>query len=246
MSRVGITSQFLTRGLIRTTNRLNIPTRAQAGTFNTFSFTQYSWERRRCMASMVAPSTVPVPNEGTSVYTGGIPLEQFLNKQLLAARKSKDAFRTNVLRTVIGELQTELKLKASKQKETDQNLETVAIKSLRMAISKRKTAAKEYRGSGLESTAEVEEKEAAYLSSILPKEISGEQLRSEVTRQYTEGKETGVFEPGDKSKIPTILTQIVESLEKEHGKGSIATGEVARILMPLIQPKAGKQGDRST
>ncbi|KAG8830038.1 hypothetical protein FRC20_008507 [Serendipita sp. 405] len=214
---------------------------------------------------MVTPSTVPVPNEGTSVYTGGIPLEQFLNKQLLAARKSKDAFRTTVLRvrtlfcealidsssvglqkTVIGELQTELKLKASKQKETDQNLETVAIKSLRMAISKRKTAAKEYRESGLESTAEVEEKEAAYLSSILPKEISGEQLRSEVTGLYTKGKETGVFEPGDKSKIPTILAQIVESLEKEHGKGSIATGEVARILMPLIQPKAGKQGDRTT
>jgi hypothetical protein len=39
-----------------------------------------------------------VPRAAGEQFTGDVPLEKFLTKQLMDARKKKDGFRTNLLR----------------------------------------------------------------------------------------------------------------------------------------------------
>lgn len=162
-------------------------------------------------------------------------LDKFLTRQLMDARKTRDSFRTNLLRTVIGELQTEQKLLASQKGTTPEKLEESALKSVRKAITKRKAAAEEYRSSNLVETAENEEREAAYLESILPRQLDEAQLRAAIESAYAEIRSDESLFPADKNPNPkAIVERISELVGASHGKGSFSGGSVFSIVMPML------------
>lgn len=168
-------------------------------------------------------------------FKGEVPLEKYLTVQLMAARKSRDTFRTNVLRTVIGELQTEQKLLSTQQGVTTEKLEQSALKSVRKAITKRRAAAAEYRTSQLADAAETEDQEAAFLETLLPKQLDRDQLRDTVQQIYSAAIKDGTFVSEEPSDVQTILKVITERVEDVHGKGSVSKGDIASIMMPLLQ-----------
>ncbi|PVG01816.1 hypothetical protein CPB86DRAFT_726943 [Serendipita vermifera] len=169
------------------------------------------------------------------VFTGDVTLEKFLSKQLIDARKTRDAFRTNLLRTVIGELQTEQKILSTNKGVTPEKLEEAALKSVRKMITKRRTAATEYRSSNLIESAENEEREAAFLESLLPRQLTEEETAEAIRVAFAQAKEDGTLSPGTPTDVKTALRVLSESIERATGKGAVESGTISTIALPLLQ-----------
>ncbi|CAG8538328.1 11348_t:CDS:10 [Acaulospora colombiana] len=172
------------------------------------------------------------------VFTGDVPLEKFLSKQLIDARKTRDAFRTNLLRifkTVIGELQTEQKIRSTNKGVTPEKLEEAALKSVRKMITKRRTAATEYRSSNLIDSAENEEREAAFLESLLPRQLTEEETAEAIRVALAQAKKDGTLSTETPTDVKTALRVLSEGIEKAKGKGAVESGTISTIALPLLQ-----------
>jgi len=100
-----------------------------------------------------------------------------------------------------------------------------------------RAAAAEYRSLQLPDAAESEDKEAVFLETLLPKQLDQEQLRTLVVTTYISGMKDGLFDSQGTGTpdVQSVLRIVMERVEEAHGKGSVAKGDVARLVMPLLQ-----------
>jgi uncharacterized protein YqeY len=96
-----------------------------------------------------------------------------------------------------------------------------------------KATAEEYRSSNLPDAASHEEKEADFLESLLPKQLSKQEIQDAVEGAYTSiTKEKGLLANLD---VQSELRIVNERLEAKNGKGLFSKGDIARVVTPLLQ-----------
>lgn len=106
-----------------------------------------------------------------------------------------------------------------------------------------KAAAAEYRSSGLPDAAQQEEQEATFLESLLPKQLSPEEIRDAVEGAYGRAKEDGSILLG-RTDIQSTLKLLFERVEADKGSGAVTRGDIARIVMPLLQKEGFVKGGK--
>jgi len=127
---------------------------------------------------------------------------------------------------------------------SSEKLEKSALKTVRKAITKRKSAAAEYRSSSLLDAAELEDQEAAFLEGLLPKQLDREQLREIVTEAYSTAMKDGVFGGEGSPDVPAILKIMTERVGDAHGKGSVSKGDIASVVLPMLQREGVLKGSK--
>jgi uncharacterized protein YqeY len=146
---------------------------------------------------------------------------------------------------------------------SSEKLEQSALKSVRKAITKRvssgadvgtlfsflssqKATAAEYRSSNLSEAAELEDQEAAFLETLLPEQLDREQLRETVVETYMAAMKDGSIGTEGSSDVQAILKTITECVEATHGKGSVSRGDIAGLVMPLLQRDGVLKGSKKS
>lgn len=92
--------------------------------------------------------------------------------------------------------------------------------------------------------AETEEMEAQIITSLLPPQLSREDVADKLTSLYEELKGTNALE--GISAPPRAIDIVVSSFQNKFGKRSAPTGDIKAALMPLLikdglLPKSKKQ-----
>jgi uncharacterized protein YqeY len=135
-------------------------------------------------------------------------LTERINEDLKASMKSGDKLRTETIRSIralILEFQ-----KSGSGKELNPEEE---IKLLTGAAKKRKDSIEQFRNAGREDLASKEEKELQILQAYLPKQLSKEEIESEVKKIAVEVGAAG------KEDFPKLMPAVMKSLKgKADGK----------------------------
>lgn len=116
--------------------------------------------------------------------------------------------------------------------------------ALLLYIRQQRAAAAEYRSSNLLDTAELEDQEAAFLETLLPKQLDRDQLRETVLETYATAMKDGVFGGEGPLDVPTMLKILTERVEVTHGKVSVSKGDIASVVMPLLQRDGALKGSK--
>ena len=117
-------------------------------------------------------------------------LKERLNRDLKEAMKAKDTFRRDTIRFLMS---------AIKQVEVDTRKELSdedIVKIIQKSLKQRQEAAKQYKEGGREDLYEKEMKEAAILEEYLPKQLSDEELESELKAIIAEVGATSMKDMG--------------------------------------------------
>jgi len=80
--------------------------------------------------------------------------------------------------------------------------------------------------------AENEEKEAQIITSLLPPQLSKEEVSDYMASLYEELKEANAFE--GISTPPQAIGIVVSAFQNKFGKRSVPTGDIKAALMPLL------------
>jgi len=124
-------------------------------------------------------------------------LEEKINSEIKTAMLAKDAKKLEALRAIKSVI---LLLKSSPEGITDE-LET---KALHKEVKKRKETAEIYTQQSRPELAEVELYQAAVIESYLPKQMSEEELRAEITKIISS---IGATSPADMGKVMGVATK---------------------------------------
>jgi uncharacterized protein YqeY len=95
-----------------------------------------------------------------------------------------------------------------------------------------KATASEYRSSNLPDAASHEEKEADFLESLLPKQLSKQEIQEAVEATYANIKAEGLLANLD---VQSALRIVNERLQGKYGNGLFSKGDIAGVVMPLLQ-----------
>lgn len=121
---------------------------------------------------------VPATNDSRTLSES---LKARLQKDLNAARKARDKFRTRVLSTVLSDLR-------NREIETGEEADDDEVRSvLTRAVKQRREAAEQMRSGGRPELAEGEEAEVELLGEYLPEPLSEDQVRAMVQEAMEEG-----------------------------------------------------------
>ena len=162
-------------------------------------------------------------------------LKQNIQKDSIEALKSKDQFKTGVLRMLLASVATKEKEKRYKiSKEKPDATEEILIKESELTdeqivetisseIKKRKDAIALYLQGNRPELADKETKEIEILKKYLPEQLSEEELRKLVAESITK---TGAAEIRDTGKIMADLMPKV--------KGRADGGEISKIVKELL------------
>lgn len=108
-------------------------------------------------------------------------LKQSLRRDLDAARKARDKFKTRVLSTVLSDIR-------NREIETGGEADDQEVRSvLARAVKQRGEAAEQMRSGGRPELAEGEEAEAELLREYLPRPLTEEEVRAMVREAIDEG-----------------------------------------------------------
>ena len=124
-------------------------------------------------------------------------LEEKINAEIKTAMLAKDAKKLEALRAIKSVI---LLLKSSPEGLTDE-LET---KALQKEVKKRKETAEIYTQQSRPELAEVELYQAAVIESYLPKQMSEEEVRAEITKIISS---VGATSPADMGKVMGVATK---------------------------------------
>ncbi|BAF70098.1 GatB/YqeY domain-containing protein [Nitratiruptor sp. SB155-2] len=125
-------------------------------------------------------------------------LKEQLQNDLKEAMKSKDTFKRDTIRFLMS---------AIKQVEVDTRKELSdedIIKIIQKSVKQREEAASQYKEGGREDLYEKEMKEADILKSYLPKQLSDEELETELKKII---EEVGASSMKDMGKIMGVATK---------------------------------------
>ena len=141
-------------------------------------------------------------------------LEEKINADIKAAMLAKDASRLEALRAVKSAI---LLLKASPEGYTDET----ELKALQKMVKQRKETAEVYTTQNRQDLAEVEITQASVIEAYLPKQMSEDEIRAELTKIISA---TGASSAADMGKVMGVASKqlagkadgkIISSIVKE-------------------------------
>lgn len=140
-----------------------------------------------------------------------------LQKQYLDARKAQDKFTSGVLSMLISELKYE---KINKQKDLEDG-DVLAF--IQKTLKQKKDAIAEFEKAGRTDLSDKEKEEAAYLSKLLPAQMSEAEVREIALAAKAE---TGASSPADMGK----LMKEVMARTKGRADGGTVKNIVTEVL----------------
>ena len=145
-------------------------------------------------------------------------LREKINEDLKTAMKSGDKLRLETIRSIRA-----LILEFEKSGSGKELNEEEEIKLLSSAAKKRKDSIEQYRNAGREDLAVKEENELAVIQEYLPKQLTQEEIQSEV-KKIAEG-----IGAGTKDDFPKLMPQVMKAL-KGKADGKIVKSVVEHFL----------------
>ena len=154
--------------------------------------------------------------------------DQF-RKEIQAAMKNKDAFRTGTLRMVLAEITTKEKEHGTEATEEDVH------KVLFTMVRKRKDAAEQFQKADRADLAEKEKAEIHIIKEFLPQQLSDEEIRKEVLQVIAE---VGAQDMKAMGKVMGILTKklagkaqggVINKVVKEELAKKVGPGPLSRV-----------------
>jgi hypothetical protein len=135
-------------------------------------------------------------------------LTERINEDLKASMKSGDKLRTETIRSIRALILEFQKSGSGKELNPEEEM-----KLLTGAAKKRKDSIEQFRNAGREDLASKEEKELQILQAYLPKQLSKEEIESEVKKIAVEVGAAG------KEDFPKLMPAVMKSLKgKADGK----------------------------
>lgn len=126
-----------------------------------------------------------------------MPLEEKINADLKAAMIAKDAKKLEAIRAIKSVI---LLLKTSPEGYTDES----EAKALQKEVKKRKETAEIYKTQNRPELAETELFQAGVIEAYLPKQMSADELKAELTKIIAS---TGASSPADMGKVMGVATK---------------------------------------
>ena len=126
-----------------------------------------------------------------------MPLEEKINADLKAAMIAKDAKKLEAIRAIKSVI---LLLKTSPEGYTDES----ETKALQKEVKKRKETAEIYQTQARPELAETELYQAGIIEAYLPKQMSADELKAEVTKIISA---TGATSAADMGKVMGVATK---------------------------------------
>src|SRR5580658_9219802 len=126
-----------------------------------------------------------------------MPLEEKINADLKAAMMAKDSKKLEAIRAIKSVI---LLLKTSPEGYTDES----EAKSLQKEVKKRKETAEIYTTQNRPELAEVELYQASVIEAYLPKQMSTDELKAEITKIISS---TGAVSPADMGKVMGVASK---------------------------------------
>lgn len=143
-------------------------------------------------------------------------LEEKINADIKAAMLAKDAAKLEALRAVKSAI---LLLKTSPEGYTDDS----ELKALQKMVKQRKETAEIYKTQNRQDLADVELSQAAAIEAYLPKQMSEDEIRSEVAAIISS---VGASSPADMGKVMGVATKQLAG----KADGKIVSGIVKELL----------------
>lgn len=135
-------------------------------------------------------------------------LKDKINEDLKSAMKSGDKLKLETIRSIRAVILEFEKSGAGREMTPDDEL-----KLLTTAAKKRKDSIEQFRNAGRTELAEKEEKELQILNEYLPKQLTPDEIRSEVSRI---AKDVGAVSKAD---FPKLMPEVMKQLKgKADGK----------------------------
>ena len=127
-------------------------------------------------------------------------MENRIQADMIAAMKAKDAVRLASLRAIKAAILLAKTAEGSNGEVTDQDI----VKIIQKLVKQRKESAQQYTDAGREELAANELAEAAEMEVYLPKQLSEEEIRAELTKIIAE---VGASQPSDMGKVMGVATK---------------------------------------
>lgn len=144
-------------------------------------------------------------------------LTERINEDIKTAMKERNKEKLEALRSIKSAL-----LLAATEKNAD-NSEGAEVKMLQKLVKQRKEAAEIYTSQGRTEQAEEEMAQASVIEQYLPKQMSEEELRSEIKAIISQ---TGASSPSDLGKVMGMASKKLAG--KAEGK------EISRVAKELL------------
>lgn len=149
-------------------------------------------------------------------------LHEQIKTEIPDAMKARDAERLRCARNLLAALTNELVAKGKKPNEILPDSDAYAV--VKRLAKQRKDSIAQFKAGGREDLVAGEETELAYLSKLLPAEMSEDDLRALVLKKK---EELGIT---DKSKIGMLIGAVLK-----EAKGNADGNVVKRIAEELLQ-----------
>ena len=132
-------------------------------------------------------------------------MENRIQADMVAAMKAKDAVKLASLRAVKAAVLLAKTAEGGSGEVTDQDI----VKIIQKLVKQRKESAQQYNDAGRPELAENELAEAAVMEVYLPKQLSEEEVKAELTKIIAE---VGASKPSDMGKVMGVATKRLAGL----------------------------------
>jgi len=146
-------------------------------------------------------------------------MENRIQADMIAAMKAKDAVRLASLRAIKAAILLAKTAEGSNGEVTDQDI----VKIIQKLVKQRKESAQQYTDAGREELAANELAEASEMEVYLPKQLSEEEIRAELTKIIAE---VGASQPSDMGKVMGVATKRLAGL----AEGRVISTLVKQLL----------------
>ena len=132
-------------------------------------------------------------------------LEKRIQTDMVSAMKAKEAVRLASLRAIKAAILLAKTAEGGNGEVTDQEV----VKIIQKLVKQRKESAQQYNDAGRPELAENEIAEAAEMEVYLPKQLSEEEVKAELTKIIAE---VGASQPSDMGKVMGVATKRLAGL----------------------------------
>ena len=146
-------------------------------------------------------------------------MENRIQADMVAAMKAKDAVKLASLRAVKAAVLLAKTAEGGSGEVTDQDI----VKIIQKLVKQRKESAQQYTDAGRPELAENELAEAAVMEIYLPKQLSEEEVKAELTKIIAE---VGASKPSDMGKVMGVATKRLAGL----AEGRLISTLVKKLL----------------
>ena len=146
-------------------------------------------------------------------------MENRIQADMVAAMKAKDAVKLASLRAVKAAVLLAKTAEGGSGEVTDQDI----VKIIQKLVKQRKESAQQYTDAGRPELAENELAEAAVMEVYLPKQLSEEEVKAELTKIIAE---VGASKPSDMGKVMGVATKRLAGL----AEGRLISTLVKKLL----------------